>query len=104
MSKLTQNEIADLLKRPAPVSLPGIDLSGTDLSGADLGGADMRVVGLSKANLSRADLRNAELRSADLRAHLSDIQQPTLVIHGERDTLAPIAAAEFTASRDEAAG
>lgn len=38
------------------------------------------------------------LRSADLRAHLAEIQQPTLVIHGERDTLAPIAAAEFTAS------
>lgn len=38
------------------------------------------------------------LRSADLRAHLSDIQQPVLVIHGERDTLAPLAAAEFTAA------
>jgi len=38
------------------------------------------------------------LRSADLRAHLAAIQQPTLVIHGERDTLAPIAAAEFTAA------
>lgn len=36
------------------------------------------------------------LRSADLRAHLADIQQPALVIHGERDTLAPLAAAEFT--------
>lgn len=38
------------------------------------------------------------LRGADLRAQLAAIQQPTLVIHGERDTLAPIAAAEFTAS------
>lgn len=37
------------------------------------------------------------LRSADLRAQLPHITQPTLVIHGERDTLAPLAAAEFTA-------
>ncbi|HEY0634721.1 MAG TPA: pimeloyl-ACP methyl ester esterase BioH [Gammaproteobacteria bacterium] len=37
------------------------------------------------------------LRGADLREHLAAIQQPVLVIHGERDTLAPIAAAEFTA-------
>lgn len=36
------------------------------------------------------------LSSADLRAQLTSITQPTLVIHGERDTLAPIAAAEFT--------
>lgn len=39
------------------------------------------------------------LRSADLRTHLSNITQPTLVIHGERDTLAPVAAAEFTAQQ-----
>lgn len=37
------------------------------------------------------------LRSADLRPVLSCIQQPTLVLHGERDTLAPLAAAEYTA-------
>lgn len=39
------------------------------------------------------------LRSADLRQVLPDIQQPTLVLHGERDTLAPLAAAEYTAAR-----
>jgi pimeloyl-[acyl-carrier protein] methyl ester esterase len=39
------------------------------------------------------------LRSADLRALLADILQSTLVIHGERDTLAPLAAAQFTAQQ-----
>ena len=38
------------------------------------------------------------LRSADLRSLLPDIKQPTLVLHGERDTLAPLPAAEFTAA------
>jgi len=38
------------------------------------------------------------LRNADLRTQLSHIRQPALVIHGERDTLAPLAAAEFTAN------
>ncbi|PKM44624.1 MAG: pimeloyl-[acyl-carrier protein] methyl ester esterase [Gammaproteobacteria bacterium HGW-Gammaproteobacteria-1] len=39
------------------------------------------------------------LRQADLRAALPDITQPTLVLHGARDTLAPLAAAEYTASQ-----
>lgn len=39
------------------------------------------------------------LRSADLRPALNTISQPTLVLHGERDTLAPLAAAEYTATR-----
>lgn len=39
------------------------------------------------------------LRSADLRALLPAIEQPTLVLHGERDTLAPLPAAEFTAAQ-----
>ncbi len=39
------------------------------------------------------------LRSADLRLALAAITQPTLVLHGERDTLAPLAAAEYTAAR-----
>lgn len=39
------------------------------------------------------------LRDADLRPALADIHQPTLVLHGERDTLAPLAAAEFTAAQ-----
>jgi len=39
------------------------------------------------------------LRAADLRPALSSIEQPTLVLHGERDTLAPLAAAEFTAGQ-----
>lgn len=39
------------------------------------------------------------LREADLRPALSTIQQPTLVLHGERDTLAPLAAAEYTAGQ-----
>jgi len=39
------------------------------------------------------------LRGADLRPALADIQQPTLVLHGERDTLAPLAAAEYTAAQ-----
>jgi len=39
------------------------------------------------------------LRSADLRPALAEIQQTTLVLHGERDTLAPLAAAEYTATQ-----
>lgn len=38
------------------------------------------------------------LRSADLRALLPAIEQSTLVLHGDRDTLAPLAAAEYTAA------
>ncbi len=38
------------------------------------------------------------LRDADLRSVLSTIKQPTLVLHGARDTLAPLPAAEYTAS------
>jgi len=41
----------------------------------------------------------AILRGADLRPALADIRQPTLVLHGERDTLAPLAAAEYTAAQ-----
>lgn len=37
------------------------------------------------------------LRAADLRPLLPSIEQPTLVLHGARDTLAPVAAAEYTA-------
>lgn len=39
------------------------------------------------------------LRAADLRSALPAITQPTLVLHGARDTLAPLAAAEYTAAR-----
>jgi pimeloyl-[acyl-carrier protein] methyl ester esterase len=39
------------------------------------------------------------LRSADLRNLLPTIEQQTLVLHGSRDTLAPLAAAEFTAAQ-----
>lgn len=39
------------------------------------------------------------LRRADLRPALAAIAQPTLVLHGERDTLAPLAAAEYTAAQ-----
>lgn len=39
------------------------------------------------------------LRSADLRPALARITQATLVLHGERDTLAPLAAAEYTAAQ-----
>lgn len=38
------------------------------------------------------------LRSADLRPLLPSIARPTLVLHGARDTLAPLAAAEYTAA------
>lgn len=37
------------------------------------------------------------LRSADLRTLLPSVQQETLLLHGSRDTLAPLAAAQFTA-------
>ncbi len=39
------------------------------------------------------------LGEADLRPLLSSIKQPTLIIHGERDTLAPLSAAEYTAAQ-----
>ncbi|MFO7593480.1 MAG: pimeloyl-ACP methyl ester esterase BioH [Pseudomonadota bacterium] len=39
------------------------------------------------------------LRDADLRPALPGITQATLVLHGERDTLAPPAAAEYTATQ-----
>ncbi|MGM0594147.1 MAG: pimeloyl-ACP methyl ester esterase BioH [Pseudomonadota bacterium] len=39
------------------------------------------------------------LRRNDLRPALPAIAQPTLVLHGERDTLAPLAAAEYTAGQ-----
>ena len=39
------------------------------------------------------------LRHTDLRPALPTITQPTLVLHGERDTLAPLAAAEYTAAQ-----
>ncbi len=39
------------------------------------------------------------LRSADLRALLPTITQPALVLHGSRDTLAPLAAAEYMAKQ-----
>ncbi len=40
----------------------------------------------------------AILRDADLRSLLPTIQQPTLWLHGERDTLAPIGAAKWGAA------
>jgi pimeloyl-[acyl-carrier protein] methyl ester esterase len=39
------------------------------------------------------------LRSVDLRPLLATIEQPTLVLTGSRDTLAPLAAAEYTAAQ-----
>ncbi|MDH5785049.1 MAG: pimeloyl-ACP methyl ester esterase BioH [Chromatiales bacterium] len=39
------------------------------------------------------------LRTIDLRQLLPAIQQQTLVLHGKRDTLAPMAAAEYMAAR-----
>jgi len=39
------------------------------------------------------------LRSVDLRPLLAGIMQPTLVLHGNRDTLAPLAAAEYAAAQ-----
>jgi pimeloyl-[acyl-carrier protein] methyl ester esterase len=39
------------------------------------------------------------LRTVDLRSALPAITQRALVLHGARDTLAPLAAAEYTASR-----
>jgi pimeloyl-[acyl-carrier protein] methyl ester esterase len=39
------------------------------------------------------------LRSVDLRPLLPTIEQPTLLLHGNRDTLAPMGAAEYTAAQ-----
>ncbi len=39
------------------------------------------------------------LRAVDLRRALPAISQPALVLHGARDTLAPLAAAEYTAAQ-----
>ncbi len=37
----------------------------------------------------------AILRDADLRARLSTVAQPTLIVHGDSDTLTPLAAGEY---------
>lgn len=39
------------------------------------------------------------LGDADLRPLLRSIKQPTLILHGQRDTLAPFAAAKYTATQ-----
>jgi uncharacterized protein YjbI with pentapeptide repeats len=70
--------LADLINRPGPLWLAGLDLTRANLSYADLGGAiliradleraNLEGVNLREANLIGAILRHARLRGADLSA------------------------------------
>lgn len=53
--------LADLLNRPGPLWLAGLDLNHTDLSHVDLSRANLK-----KANLERANLESAQLTGARL--------------------------------------
>ena len=56
----------------------------------------MRAGGDASAGVLDAGLRM--LKATDLRQNLSRIAQPALILHGERDTIVPLAAAEYLAS------
>lgn len=58
--------LADLLNRPGPLWLAGLDLAGVDLSRADLNHANLRKADLERANLAKANLRYADLSGANL--------------------------------------
>ena len=62
MAELSRAQIFDLLNRPGPLWLPGVDLTEADLRWADLGSAN-----LSGANRREADLRDAQVTPAQLR-------------------------------------
>jgi hypothetical protein len=66
MTKLKRSEIRDLLNRPRPLRLAGIDLSNADLKSADLRGADLKGANLSHASMMRAKLDKANLTGANL--------------------------------------
>ena len=74
MSKLTDKQIAEVLKRHTEwlldlsyADLSSAKLRGANLRGADLSGADLRYANLRGADLSGADLSDADLSGADLR-------------------------------------
>jgi len=75
MLKLTEWQILDLINRPAPLWLPGVDLSGTNLSKINLNGAILEKANLSGAYLSGniigANLSNADLSNAKIVCDLS---------------------------------
>jgi len=58
--------LADLLNRPGPLWLAGLDLAGADLSQANLEYANLRNANLERANLEQAKLRSANLCGANL--------------------------------------
>lgn len=71
MRAISNDELADILKKHKMwlnKEVGGIraDLYGTDLRGADLRGADLYVADLRGANLCGADLCGADLRGANL--------------------------------------
>lgn len=58
--------LADLLNRPGPLWLAGLDLARVDLSQMDLKCANLRKTDLEQATLVKADLRGANLAHANL--------------------------------------
>lgn len=67
MAELTTYQIYDLLNRPGPLWLAGVDLSGVNLWFADLRGANLREADLKGVALEGANLQGAKLEYADLR-------------------------------------
>ena len=77
MKTITENELADILRKHRlwvlgdsngeRANLSGVDLSEANLYDADLHEADLHEADLSRANLYEADLRGANLRGANLR-------------------------------------
>ena len=73
MKTITENELADILRRHRLWVLGDSNGERADLSGADLSGADLYNADLRRADLSRTNLRWTSLRGADLSgANLSE--------------------------------
>ena len=66
MSGLTRSFFSDLLNRPGPLWLVGIDLSEINRNEANLDGARLSEANLHHASLQRAELSGAGLSPADL--------------------------------------
>lgn len=66
MAELTTYQIYDLLNRPGPLWLAGVDLSGVNLWFVDLQGANLRGANLKRAALEGANLQGAALEYANL--------------------------------------
>lgn len=74
--ELTRYELFDLLNRPAPLALPGVDLSSENLNNmqfykanlenANFSGSTLRCANFYGANLRGANMQDCDLRDANL--------------------------------------